>query len=79
MSDINKAEILNFINSQPVKAVEKINLDNKEVKYSSAIKSPRTLEKLPGNEEIVRSIFLTKLVNEYGYPLERIELEKTYK
>lgn len=79
MSTINKNEILKFIKSQPVKAVDEINLDNKKVAYSSKISSPRTLEALPGNEEIVRSIILTKLVNEYGYPLERIELEKTYK
>ena len=78
MENINKSGILDFINSQPIKAVESINLDNDSVTYSSKITSPRKLEVLPGGEEVVRSIILTKLVNEYGYPLERIELEKTY-
>lgn len=78
MDNINKSEILSFINSQPIKAVESIDLDNDRVTYSSIIISPRNLEVLPGGEEVVRSIILTKLVNEYGYPLERIELEKTY-
>lgn len=78
MENINKQGIIDFINSQPIKAVENIDLDNDRVKYSSKITSPRNLESLPGGEEVVRSIILTKLVNEYGYPLERIELEKTY-
>lgn len=78
MDYINKTEILNFIQTQPIKAVESIDLDNNTVKYSPKIVSPRTLSVLPGGEEVVRSIFLTKLANEYGYPLERIELEKTY-
>jgi len=78
MENINKQGILNFINSQQIKAVESIDLDNDKVRYSSKITSPRDLEALPGGEEVVRAIILTKLVNEYGYPLERIELEKTY-
>ena len=78
MNNINKQSILKFINSQPIAAVENIDLDNDKVKYSSKITSPRNLEVLPGGEEVVRAIILTKLANEYGYPLERIELEKTY-
>lgn len=78
MDNINKQGIQKFINSQKIKAVESIDLDNDKVKYSSKITSPRKLEALPGGEEVVRSIILTKLVNEYGYPLDRIELEKTY-
>ena len=76
--NINKEAILKFLESQPIKAVESIDLESAEVRYSKIIKSPRNLEKLPGEEEVVRSIFLTKLANEYGYPLERIELETTY-
>lgn len=78
MDNINKQGIQKFINSQKIKAVESVDLDNDKVKYSSKITSPRKLEALPGGEEVVRSIILTKLVNEYGYPLDRIELEKTY-
>lgn len=78
MNNINKQGIQDFIKSQPIKAVENIDFDNNKVKYSSKITSPRNLEALPGGEEVVRAILLTKLANEYGYPLERIELEKTY-
>lgn len=78
MDNINKQAIKDFIESRSIKAVERIDLDKGTVKYSSRITSPRNLEKLPGGEEIVRAIFLTKLVNEYGYSLDRIELEKTY-
>lgn len=78
MDNINKQGIQKFINSQKIKAVESIDLDNDKVKYSSKITSPRKLEALPGGEEVVRAIILTKLANEYGYPLDRIELEKTY-
>ena len=51
MDNINKQGILDFINYQPVKAVESIDLDNNKVKYSSKITSPRNLEALPGGEE----------------------------
>lgn len=75
---INKEAILNYLKTQPIKAVESINIDKREIRYSNKMTSPRELEKLSGEEEIVRAIFLTKLVNEYGYSLDRIELETTY-
>ena len=78
MDSINKQAILDFINGQPVKAVEHIDFDKKTIRYSSKITSHRNLETLSGPEEVVRAIILTKLANEYKYPLERIELEKTY-
>ena len=78
MDNMNMQAILDFINSQPVKAVEHIDFDNKTIRYSSKITSPRNLEVLGGPEEVVRAIILTKLANECGYPLERIELETTY-
>lgn len=78
MDIISKKEIIEFINSRPIKAVENIDLDNDKVNYSSKITTSRTIDIITGEEEIVRSIVLTKLVNEYGYPLERIELETTY-
>ena len=55
MDNINKQGILEFINAQPVKAVESIDLDKDKVKYSSKISSPRNLEVLPGGEEVVRA------------------------
>lgn len=75
---MNIKAIYDFIKTQPIKAVEMIDIEKKIIKYSPKIKSPRNLEVLPGEEEVVRAIILTKLANEYGYPLERIELEKTY-
>lgn len=76
--NINAQKIISFIQSQPIKAVEMIDIANKKVKYSSSITSARNIEEITGEEEIVRALFLTKLVNEYGYSLDRIELEKTY-
>lgn len=75
---MNIKAINDFINSQPVKAVEMIDIEKRKIKYSSSIKSARDIKEISGDEELVRAIVLTKLVNEYGYPLERIELEKTY-
>jgi len=76
--NINNQLIIDFINSQSVKAVESIDIENKRIKYSSKILSSREIKDISGEEEIVRAIILTKLCNEYGYPLERIELEKEY-
>lgn len=75
---MNNNKIAEYISSYSVKAVENINTETKDVKYSSSIKSPRQINKLPGNEELVRAIVLTKLSNEYGYKLENLEIEKTY-
>jgi len=70
--------ISQYIESNPIKAVERFEEDNNKLRYSSQITSDRKLESITGDEERVRAIILTKLVNEYGYPLERIHLEKTY-
>lgn len=78
MKTINEQAVLDFIQSQPIKAVERIDLSKRKIQYSSLISSPRKIEDITGEEEVVRAIILTKLANEYGYPLERIELEKTY-
>ena len=68
--------IYDFIKTQPIKAVEMIDIEKRKIKYSPSIKSSRDIKEISGDEEIVRAIILTKLVNEYGYPLERIELER---
>ena len=73
--NINAQKIISFIQSQPIKAVEMIDIANKKVKYSSSITSARNIEEITGEEEIVRALFLTKLVNEYGYSLEPMKLE----
>ena len=76
--NVNEKAIIDYIQSQPVKAVENIDIKNKKIKYSSSIKSSRNIEEITGEEELVRAVVLTKLVNEYEYPIERIELETTY-
>ena len=62
---------------QKIKAVETYDFDNKKVKYSDKIKGWK-IDKFKGDEEIVRAYILVKLVNELGYELENIELEKQY-
>jgi len=53
------------------------NLEGDE-KYTNAIKQHREINKITGDEEIVRAYILTRLVNELGYNPENIELEKKY-
>lgn len=70
--------IAQYIDSFPIKAVERIDDVNNRIKYSSRISSSQNIEQIKGDEERVRAIILTKLVNELGYPLDRIELETVY-
>ncbi|WP_456325759.1 type I restriction enzyme HsdR N-terminal domain-containing protein [Desulfonauticus submarinus] len=58
--------------------VEEFSIKEKKVKYNSRIKQYRSISKLSGEEEVVRAFLLSKLVNELGYKLEDIELEKEY-
>ncbi len=78
MKKLNTEKITEYIKSQPIKAVQEIDIDSETIKYSQQITSSRNIEIISGDEELVRAVFLTKLVNEYGYHLDRIELEKTY-
>lgn len=73
-----KVNIEQYIANQPLKAVDSIDVSKKTIKYNSLIKSHRDIKEITGEEELVRAIVLSKLVNEYGYSLDRIELEKTY-
>lgn len=70
--------ISQYIEDNPIKAVECFDENSHKLCYSSQIQSDRKLEDITGDEERVRAIILTKLVNEYGYPLNRIHLEKSY-
>jgi len=69
--------IKNYLDRQKIKATEVYDFENEKIKYSEKIKIHRKIDKL-GEEEIVRVYFLTKLVNELGYKLENIEIEKEY-
>lgn len=58
--------------------VVELNLDIKKVKYSDKIIKHREINNISGDEEVVRAFLVSRLVNELGYKLERIELEKEY-
>ena len=73
-----KKEIKVFIEAQAVKAVEEFDSDTKLVKYSSLIKGKK-INEIKGDEEITRACILTKLVNEYGYDLDKLEIEHEYR
>lgn len=69
--------IKKYLDKQKIKVVETYDFDNKKVKYSDKITGWK-IDKFRGDEEIVRSYILAKLVNELGYKPENIELEKQY-
>jgi len=70
--------VKNYLDSQKNKVVEKYDFDKNTISYSKLIKQNREINKISGNEEIVRAYVLTKLINELGYKPENIELEKEY-
>lgn len=74
---MNKPAIASYLDKQKIRVVETYDLENKKVKYSEKIKGWK-IDKFRGDEEIVRAYILARLVNELGYKMENIELEKTY-
>ena len=60
------------------KVVEKLDLENKEIKYSNQIKQYREIKKITWPEELVRAYILDRLYTEFWYDLKNIELEKEY-
>ena len=71
-----KEIIKKYLDKQKIKVAE-YDFGKEKVNYSEKIQSHRKIEKL-GSEEIVRLYILAKLVNELGYKLESIEIEKEY-
>lgn len=74
---MNTDLIKQYLDNQKIKVVETYDFENKKVKYSEKIRGWK-IDKFRGDEEIVRSYILARLVNELGYLLENIELEKEY-
>ncbi|MCC3385049.1 type I restriction enzyme HsdR N-terminal domain-containing protein, partial [Enterocloster citroniae] len=72
-----KRLIEDYIKIQPIKVVEAINTDKKTITYSKDLKG-KTISILPGDEEITRAFILTRLVNELGYSIDKIEIEHEY-
>jgi len=69
--------IKKYLDEQKIKVVETYDFEHKKVKYSGKIKGWK-IDKYRGDEEVVRSFILAKLVNELGYRPENIEIEKEY-
>lgn len=78
LTNEQKELVKKYIDSMPIKAVELFDYENKKIKYNSKFQFNETVSVINGDEEIVRAYFLTKLVNELGYSLEKIEAEKEY-
>jgi type I restriction enzyme M protein len=55
-----------------------LNIAAGTIKYSSKIKSHRTLEEITGDEEITRAFLVHRLVEQLDYKPESIEIEKPY-
>ncbi len=72
-----KNSVSKFVSDAKDKVVE-LNLDTKQVKYSDKVRKHREINKISGDEELVRAFLLSRLVNELGYTADRIELEKEY-
>lgn len=73
---MNREIIRKYIQNCSQKAVKK--MENTEIQYSDNIIQHRVINKINGDEEVVRAYLLSKLVNELGYKLEKIEIEKEY-
>lgn len=74
---MNREHIKNYIDSQAVKVVTKLELDKNKIAYDGIIQR-RAINDCSGDEEITRAFIMTRLVNELGYPAERIEIEREY-
>lgn len=75
----NRQLLIDYIINSSNEAVKEFDYENKKIKYSDEIKSARKIKDITGDEELVRAYLITKLVDELGYPVDRIEIEKEYK
>jgi len=78
LTNHQKELIVNYINNNKVEAVKRLDFNRKEIKYNENIKGAQRIQSLTGDEEFVRAFILTKLVNELGYELNNIEIEREY-
>lgn len=74
---MNRILIKNYIDINATKIVASIDLLTNKIKYKG-ITQHRELSEITGDEEMSRAFLLTKLVNELGYPADRIEIEHGY-
>ena len=76
-SDAQREVMKSFIDKANVKVVTNFDYKNNLVSYHKDLEG-RDIKTLK-EEEMVRACFLTKLVNEYGYKIKNIEIERQYK
>lgn len=66
-----------YITGFDSKVVSVLDLEKCKIEYSG-IKAGRDIRDITGDEEMSRAFLLTRLVNELGYPVDRIEIETEY-
>ena len=69
--------IKKYIDSQATKIVKNIDLTANRIQYDGIVQH-REITEICGDEEMSRAFLLTRLVNELGYPADRIEIEREY-
>ncbi len=74
---MNRNLIKKYIDEQPIKIVSSIDLASNKLTYDK-LRQGRTINEIPGDEEMSRAFILTRLVNELGYSADRIEIEHEY-
>ena len=74
---MNRTLIKKCIDSQSEKIVTSLDLTNNKLSYDKIIQG-QIINEITGDEEMSRAFILTKLVNELGYPADRIEIEREY-
>lgn len=75
---MDKTVIEKYLNKQKIKAVENFDFSKSTINYIKDIKQTRKINKITGDEEVVRAYIITKLTNALGYKPENIEIEKEY-
>lgn len=77
ISKETKEKIINFVDSQPIKVSENLKMIDNKFTYNKEIIQYRKRTQYE-DEELVRMYLISKLVNELGYSLNRIIIEKEY-
>lgn len=74
---MNRILIKSYINNNLTKVVKSLDLSKNKIVYDG-ITQGRNVDAITGDEEMSRAFILTRLVNELGYPVNRIEIEHEY-
>jgi type I restriction enzyme M protein len=75
---MNRELIKRYIHDQKNRVVSHLDLSNNKIKYD-AIVQHHVIDTINGDEEMSRAFLLTRLVNDLGYPSDRIEIEHEYR